>query len=199
MAYYAETAETLHRHVIVWLNKDTGQPGDNEPMKERFCRVTHPIETFMDVQPAVDFICQQQAAEKSVFLIVSDELGREIVPQIFDLEYVAQIFIFCDDMTKHSTWIQRYKNKLQLFHSDELLLIELTNTIAKHLIEEANRRIEVGQVNMAVGLLEWADYLYVDVETLHRESCHKIRANIKDKLRKLGSDHYDTNDNRFNS
>ncbi|CAF3759540.1 unnamed protein product [Rotaria sp. Silwood1] len=193
MAFNDETAQTLHRHVIVWLDKYIGEPGDNEPMKERFRRVTNPIQTFVDIDSTIDFIRQQQDAEKCVFLIVSGKLGREIVPQIFNFECVAQIFIFCGNIIKHSSWSEPYRSKLQLFDSDELLLIELTNQIANHLTEEANRHKQQGQPNLARGLLEWADHLYNDADTLQHEGCRRIRADIRRKLQHLGVDHHGAN------
>jgi hypothetical protein len=182
MAYNAESAQTLHHHVVMWLDKHIGEPGNNETMKNRFRRVTHPLETFTDSKSAIDSIHQQQAAGKSVFLIVSGSLADEIVPKIFDCECVVQIFLFCANMQKYVAWAEPYINKLMMFDSDEELLIRLTNDIAKYLTEEANKYKQSGQKDKAIGLLNWADWLYDDADTLQRAVCRAIRADIRRRL-----------------
>jgi hypothetical protein len=71
-------------------------------MKDRFRRITYPLQTFTQVQPAVNFIRQQQAAQRSVFLIVSGQLVLKIVPEIFDSECVTRTFLFCGNMSKYT-------------------------------------------------------------------------------------------------
>jgi hypothetical protein len=99
MAFNAAYKETLHRHDIVWIDEHIGQLGNNQKMKDHFRRVTYPLMTFTQVEPAIDFIRQRQVAQRSVFLIVSGRLALEIVPQ----ECVIQIFLFCGNMCNYTT------------------------------------------------------------------------------------------------
>lgn len=120
MAFNREYAETIHRHVVMWLNEHIGLSGNNEAIKDRFRRVTFPLYTFTDVQPAIQFIHQQQINGKSFFLIVSETLRREIVPQIYGLHCVRQILIFCGSILNHSKWAGDYVEKTLMFESDEI-------------------------------------------------------------------------------
>ncbi|CAF4241294.1 unnamed protein product [Adineta steineri] len=81
MAFNVTYADTLHKHVVMWVDPFIGEVGDNERMKERFRRVTYPLHTFTDVISAVKFIEEQRDAGKTVFLITSGRLTRELVPQ----------------------------------------------------------------------------------------------------------------------
>ncbi len=199
MTFNTEYAETLHRHVVMWVDKHIGVPGNNEMMKDRFRRVTYPLETFIDVQPAIDFIHQQQAAEKSVFLIISGSLAREIVPKIYDLDCVIQIFIFCANMKNHTAWAEQYIDKVLILESDEDLLIRLTNEIANYLKEEANKYDKENKVKQAAGLLDWAAWLYKDADTLQRTVCKTILDEIKQRRQKLNIDHQIVHPNQFNN
>jgi hypothetical protein len=199
MAFNNAYAETLRRHNIVWLDKHIGELGDNEKMKDRFRRVTRPLITFTEVQPTIDFIRQRQAVKRSVFLIVSGRLALEIVPQIYDLECVIQIFIFCGNMSKYIDWAAEYINKLLMFDSDEELLIRLTNEIAKYLMEEAKRYDQKNQVELAAGLLDWADWLYNDADTLQRANCKTMREYIRKQREKLNTDNQIVHPNQFNN
>ncbi len=199
MAFNTEYAETLHRHVVMWLDKHIGVPGNNEIMKNRFRRVTYPLETFIDIQPAIDFIHQQQATGKSVFLIISGSLAREVVPQIYDLDCVTQIFIFCGNIANHSVWAAQYIDKMLMFESDEELLIRLTNEIANYLKEEANKYDKENKVERAAGLLDWAAWLYNDADTLQRAVCQKVLNEIRQRRQKLNIDHQIVHPNQFNN
>jgi hypothetical protein len=196
MALNTTYAQTLHRHVVMWVDEHVCELGNNEAMKNRFRRITYPLETFTQVQPAIDFIRQQQSAQRSVFLIVSGRLALEIVPEIFDLECVTQIFLFCAHMSKYNDWGIDYVKKLFMFDSDEELLIRLTNDIANYLTEETNRE---NRVERAAGLLDWADWLYNDADTLQQAACKAIRQNIRKRREKLNIDHQIVHPNQFNN
>jgi len=199
MALNTAYAQMLHRHVIMWVDEHIGELGNNEKMKDRFRRVTYPLTTFTQVQPAIHFINQQQTAQKSVFLIVSGQLAVKIVPQIYDFECVRQIFVFCGIMTNYIGWAAEYINKILMFDSDEELLIRLTNEIANYLVEEANQSDRKDQLELAAGLLDWADWLYNDADTLQRAACKTIRENIKERRNKLSIDHKIVHPNQFNN
>lgn len=199
MAFNSEYAQTLHRHVVMWLDEHIGQFGDNEKMKDRFRRVTYPLHTFTQVSPAVDFIRQQHAQKMSVFLIVSGRYAQDIVPKIYDLDCVVQIFIFCAKINDYTVWATDYIEKVLMFDFDEELLIRLTNEIANYLSDQAKLYEQENQSEKAAGLLDWADWLYNDADTLQREACKKIRRNIQQQRQKLDIDHQIAHPNQFNN
>jgi hypothetical protein len=199
MAFNAEYAETLHRHVVIWVDKYIGEPGNNESMKDRFRRVTYPLETFTNVKPAIDAIRQHQNAGKSVFLILSGTLALEMVPHIYDFECVIQIFIFCAVIKDYTAWAVDYIDKVLMFDFDEELLIRLTNEIANYLSDEANKYDKQNKVERAAGLLDWAAWLYNDADTLQRAACKSILEGIKQRRQKLNIDHQIVHPNQFDN
>jgi hypothetical protein len=179
-------AQMLHCHVVIWVDEHIGELGNNEKMKDCFCRITYPLKTLKQVQPAINEIDEQQTAQKSVFLIVSGQLALKIVPQIYDFQCVRQIFVFCGLMTNYIVWAAEYINKILMFDSDEELLIRLTNEIVNYLLEEANHCDRKDQFELAAGLLDW---LSNDADTLQRAAWKTIRENIKERRKKLSIDH----------
>ncbi len=86
-----------------------------------------------------------------------------------------------------------------MFDSDEELLIRLTNEIANYLTEEDNRYDRENRVELATGLLDWADWLYNDADTLQRAACKAMRGNIRKQREKLNIDHQIVHPNQFNN
>ena len=197
MAFNSEYAQTLHRHVVMWLDEHIGQFGDNEKMKDRFRRVTYPLYTFTQVQPAIDFIHEQKDKQMSIFLIASGKYARQIVPEIYDLGCVIQIFIFCAKIKDYTVWATDYIDKVLMFDFDEELLIRLTNEIANYLSEQAKIYDRENESEKAAGSLDWADWLYNDADTLQREACKRIRASIQQQRQKLDIDHQIAHPNQF--
>ena len=198
MAFNAEYAGQLHRHVVIWLDDHIGEVGNNEVMKERFRRVTYPLHTFTNVDAAVAFIREQEKNKISVFLIVSGRLAHAILPTVSLLECLIYVFIFCGDMKQHMKLATEYIEKVLMYDSDELLLISLTNEVANQLIKEANKCIAQNQVQRAAGLFDWADWLYNDVQTLQEASCRRFREIIREQRQKLVTTHGTIFENHFN-
>jgi hypothetical protein len=51
----------------------------------------------------IDFIQSNDVTIDKLFLITSDQLGKEIVPIIHDLPQILYIYIFCIDIYEHWT------------------------------------------------------------------------------------------------
>ncbi|CAF1240881.1 unnamed protein product [Adineta steineri] len=199
MAFNVTYADTLHQHVVMWVDPSIGEVGDNERMKERFRRVTHPLYTFIDAASAVKFIEEQRDAGKTVFLITSGRLARELVPQVYDFPCVITIFIYCAKIKDYIDWATDYIEKVLMFDFDEELLIRLTNEIANYLEEEAKKYENNGNVESASGLLDWAAWLYNDASTLEQAACRAILENIRKRRQKLNIDHQIAHPNQFNN
>ena len=196
MAFNTKYADQLHRHIVIWLDEHIGEVGNNEKMKERFRRITYPLHTFTNVSSTVAFIREQQA-NISIFLIVSGKLAHEILPIVFPIECVIYIFIFCRDMMEHMDLASTYIEKVLMHDSNEDLLIDLTNEIAKQLIKDAEKRKEQGDFEHAAGLYDWADWLFNDADTLRHSACQRYRQIIQANREKLRIDHGAVFTNQF--
>ena len=199
MAFNTEYADQIHRHVVIWLDKYIGIVGNNEIMKERFRRVTYPLHTFTDINSTVAFIHEQERAGMAVFLIVSGELAHEIVPLIYPFECLVYVFIFCLDMMKHKDLASEYLDKVLMHDSDEDLLIQLTDEIARQLVKDAKNYEEQDRIELAIGLYDWAAWLCNDVNTLRNAVCERYRQIIQQHQERLRNSRRATIPNRFHS
>ena len=100
-------------------------------------------------------------------------------------------------MSHHRKWAEDYIEKILMFDSDEELLIRLTNEVANYLMEEARRYEEQDNIERAAGLLDWATWLYNDVDLLQREICRKVREHVQQQRRQLTIDYRIAHPNQF--
>lgn len=174
MAFNTKYAQTLHRHVVMWLDQYIGVIDNNKLMKDRFRRVTYPLETFTDVHSAINFIAQQQTIQKNVFLIVSDKLADEILRKIDSFDCVIKILILSTELENYTV---DYIEIVLFFDSEEDLLTGLINKLANYLTKEADKYNQENDISRATGLLDWAAWLYNDANTLKYEKLavdHKV-------------------------
>ena len=168
-------------------------------MKQRFRRVTYPLETFNNIKDATEFIEKQKVNGTSVFLITSGKLGSQLVEHVFNNPYVLQIYIFCGYKPAHIEWSLPYIIKLKLFDFDAELLISLTHDIARHLADMAKNLEVQDELVRAAGLLDWATWLYHDAFLNEQTYYRSILDNIGQKRQKLNEKHKKTFLNQFNT
>jgi hypothetical protein len=181
------------------VDKHIGVPGNNEQMKQRFRRITYPLQIFTHVQDSVDFICTQEETKTSVFLIVSGTLGKEIIPLIYGFSCIVKIYIYCRKIEAHVDWAYDYIDKILMFNFDEELLIRLTNEIAKYLMNVAEEEKAGGHNERATGLLDWADWLYHDAITYQEPYSQKLRDLTRQLRQKININHHIQYPNRFSA
>ncbi|CAF4376664.1 unnamed protein product, partial [Rotaria sp. Silwood2] len=69
------------------------------------------IHTFNDLNICQDFIKHVN----NIFLIVSGQMGRELIPLVHDLDQIHSIYIFCMNKSTHESWAKQYKKILGVF------------------------------------------------------------------------------------
>ena len=150
MAFNAEYADQIHRHVVIWLDKHISIVWNHGT------------------------ICEQERADVVVFLI-------------------------CLNMMEHKALASEYIDKVLMHDSDEELLIQLTNETACQLVKDAGTCEEQGQIERAVGLYGWTDWLYNDANTLRRAACERYRQIMRQYQDRLHARHRATIPNQFHS
>ncbi|CAF0986490.1 unnamed protein product [Didymodactylos carnosus] len=62
--------------------------------------------------------------KEKLFLVISGQFGKEIVPLIFQLPQVASIYIFCIDLGEHKKWVKVYEARIKGFFINKDLLFQ---------------------------------------------------------------------------
>jgi tetratricopeptide (TPR) repeat protein len=90
--------------LLIWLD-NTIDVGNDEYQNTlaQLRRIINAVNTFTNRDPCVDFLTDIDTA--TVFMIISGELGQEIIPLIHDIIQLDSIFIFCGNQKQHEQWI----------------------------------------------------------------------------------------------
>ncbi|CAF1346909.1 unnamed protein product [Didymodactylos carnosus] len=100
--------------------------------------------------------CVNEHSDNRIFLITSGTFGKEIVPQIYDIEHLGQIFVFCGNIQSHLEWAIDFIDKTLMFEHEQDLIERLANELAHYLQEDA----KACTGDQAEKLAEWANKLF---------------------------------------
>jgi exonuclease V gamma subunit len=89
---------------LIWLDANGKESRDTE---QNLRSVINYLKKFQDVQQ-----CQQYIEERSkndrLVIIVSGQLGREIVPSIHKLRQVISIYVYCMNKKSNEQWSSKF-------------------------------------------------------------------------------------------
>jgi hypothetical protein len=91
---------------LIWLdpNADAHQTRDAE---QKLRSIINYLKKFKDVKPCQQYI-EQSSNKDRIVLIVSGQLGQEIVPHIYNLRQVISIYVYCINKKIHEKWASKY-------------------------------------------------------------------------------------------
>ena len=119
--------ESFH---IVWLDANAEDPKSSFRSK-----IDQMLHVFNNTQRCLEFIDTHPC--QSIYLIVSGSLAKEIVPQIYDLPRIVQIYVFCGSIEAYVAWSLDYLEKVIIFNHGDDVLQRLWNDLASNLRREA--------------------------------------------------------------
>ncbi len=114
--------------IIVWLDENMNKTTDYFDTRQHLRYVIQYLRTFNDTDECIDFITSQQTTN-NIFLLVSETLGKIIIPLIHDLSQMVSIYILCklkDD------WFQHYSKVIGCFIDKNRLVSKLIVDIARY-------------------------------------------------------------------
>ncbi|CAF1308311.1 unnamed protein product [Adineta ricciae] len=89
--------------VTIWLHDSVDHNNkDFQYTISQLERIVSHVNTFTDNDECVEFILN--SSQNKVYIILSDLVGRYLVPCIHDMPQVDSIFIFCENQRRHKTW-----------------------------------------------------------------------------------------------
>ena len=101
-----ETA-TTKVYYLVWLDA-TLESKDIKIAAQKLSRIMSHVQEFKDVQQCKQYI-HAMTKKGNIVLIVSGRLGREIVPQVYNLSHVTSIYIYCMDKDGNKQWADKFQ------------------------------------------------------------------------------------------
>ena len=106
---------TTSTWTILWLDTNATDPESSFHKK-----IGETIQTFTDPNTCAQYIHSHPC--QSIYLIVSGIFAKEIVPQIYHLSHLMQIYLFCGSISAYVSWGMDYLEKLLIFeHGDDVL------------------------------------------------------------------------------
>ncbi|CAF1056393.1 unnamed protein product [Rotaria sordida] len=114
---------------IVWLdsNIETDKRSQDTKALIRQLGRGH-LQTFVDPNECV-YDIMTKLIEKQVFLIISNSLGQNVVPFIYELPQVQAIYIYCRDQKAAEAWSKSIVKVSGVFTKSQELLQKLSNDV----------------------------------------------------------------------
>ncbi|CAF1410617.1 unnamed protein product [Adineta steineri] len=89
--------------VLIWLdNNIDDNNADRSNTIKQLKRVVNNVNTFTDSEQCVEFI--QTITDNKICMIISESLGKHVVPHVHNMSQVHSIFIFCNNQECDKQW-----------------------------------------------------------------------------------------------
>ena len=123
--------ETIGRSfVVVWCDATIGSSSNSDDDTNTLLQLAgivnkkrQLVHTFNEIEGCKNFI----AHANNIFLIVSGQMGLELVPVVHNLDQIHSIYIFCINKPKYDVWSKQYK-KIRGVHTDIREICECLKT-----------------------------------------------------------------------
>ena len=109
MARYSHSPKTriLQNYRLAWLDPHIDESSsDHQHSLQQLRTVINNVNIFSQLDACVEFL--RGVTNEKIFVITSDSLGRDLVPQIHSMELVHTIYISRPDRTRKSPWIEEW-------------------------------------------------------------------------------------------
>lgn len=91
---------------LIWLDA-TGDAVENRNTQQKLRSIINHLERFQDLSKCQEYI-EQKSEHDRLVLVVSGQLGREIVPSIHKLRQVSSIYVYCFDKEGNEKWARKF-------------------------------------------------------------------------------------------
>jgi len=91
---------------LIWLDAVSSGRDDRDTEHQLRSIINH-LKKFQDVDQCRKYIFERSMKER-VLMVVSGQLGREIVPSIHHLRQVISIYVYCYDRKRNEEWVSQY-------------------------------------------------------------------------------------------
>jgi len=127
MATSISTDENQNQHLemfcLIWLDSN---PQEGLNTEKNLRSIINQLKKFQDIDQCQQFIQKTSSKDRLIF-IVSERLGREILPKIHHLRQVISIYIYCMDKQANEQWSSKYSKVKNVVTSLNELISIVTN------------------------------------------------------------------------
>lgn len=96
----------IHKSTLIWLDINVNSKENKKALRE-LCTISSNVEKFHDKKEFQWYI-EQITSDNPLIIIVSGQLGREIVPSIHKRRDVESIYIYCRDKEGNEKWASKF-------------------------------------------------------------------------------------------
>jgi hypothetical protein len=99
----------------LWLDAAVNTNPENRKIEQKLRTLINPLKTFDSKNQCEKYI-RSVSSQEQILLIVSGQLGRELVPHIHNLPQVIAIYVYCRDKKANEEWASHFtKVKIHIY------------------------------------------------------------------------------------
>ena len=92
---------------LIWLDATVYSSIENHATQKELRSITHNFHSFDSIHDCEKYI-QTKTIYDRLFLIVSGQLGRDIVPRIHHYRQIFSIYVYCQNKQKNEEWANKF-------------------------------------------------------------------------------------------
>lgn len=113
--------QKLETFCLIWLDHNVTNKYIRNA-EEKIRSVINRIKCFNNLKECKEFV-EDQSKDRRIVMIVSGQLGQEIVPEIHHLRHVVSIYVYCKDKERNKPWADKYAKVAKYFMIGSLISI----------------------------------------------------------------------------
>jgi hypothetical protein len=106
---------------LTWTSRSVNDSSEDRDMQEKLREIFNNFKPFDSGDQCEKFIKQNE--NKRFVLIVSGQIGRDLVPKIHNLSQVISIYVYCMDKKGNEMWAKNH-DKVKRFLSSLYYLLD---------------------------------------------------------------------------
>jgi hypothetical protein len=91
---------------LIWIDENVNIK-DTRDTEQKLRSIINQLKKFQDVKQCQQYI-EQRSEQDRLIIIVSGQLGQEIVPSIHNLRQVMSIYVYCMDKRNNEQWACKF-------------------------------------------------------------------------------------------
>ncbi|CAF1032842.1 unnamed protein product [Adineta steineri] len=97
---------------------------ENIDIQQKLLLLNHNLEIFKELDQCEQHI-QSISSSNKLILIVSDDVGQQLIPQIHQLSQVYSIYIYCHEQEFNQHWTQQYNKVRGIYYEIDQLIASI--------------------------------------------------------------------------
>jgi hypothetical protein len=93
--------------LLYWLDAEVDTSNDNIILQKQLRSIIQHLKTFNNQNECQQMI-ESLDEQNQLILIVSGQLGRQLVPQIHQLRQLSSVYVYCMDKSSNEEWAKHF-------------------------------------------------------------------------------------------